>query len=253
MHDGTDALTIAGTLDAAALALPAGFVLDDWQAGMVRSKARYQLACVHRQGGKSLTAAVLALHQAVSLPGSLSVIAAPTLRQASESTRKVRTLLSALQLPDVTQDSVLAVELANGSRVLALPGTMTVRGYTAHLVIVDEAAFVDDALIDAVRPMVSTTSGKLTMLSTPHGRRGVFFEAWENGGDAWERTEVPATVCPRISPEFLAAERAQVHPLVYAAEWECQFTDLTSSFFTAADVARIFDTDVPSLELGCAV
>lgn len=249
----TDALTIAATLDAPALALAAGIVFYHWQSLMARSETLYQLANIHRQGGKDLWAAVKALHKAISVLGSLSVIAAPTLRQASESVRVVRSLLSALRLPDVARNTALTVELANGSRILALPGTMTVRGYTAHLVIVNEAAFVDDALIDALRPMVSTTSGELVMMSTPHGRRGAFFDAWENGGDAWERTEVPATACPRISPEFLAAERAAVHPLVYAAEWECQFTDLTSSFFTAADVARIFDTDVPSLELGCAV
>src|SRR5215212_8868675 len=112
-----DALTIAGCLDAAALMLGAGMEPYDWQGRVYRSPARYQLVNVHRQGGKGVCAAVLALHQAVTVPGSLSVIAAPTLRQASESTRKVRTLLAALRLPDVTQDSVLAVELANASRI----------------------------------------------------------------------------------------------------------------------------------------
>jgi hypothetical protein len=250
-----DAFTLASTLDPVALPLAAGIVLDPWQQRVVRSTARYQLVNAHRQGGKSLTVAVRCLHQALRVPGSLSVIAAPTLRQASESVRRVRALLAALRLPDVTQDTALAVELANASRILALPGSAegSVRGYTCGLVVVDEAARIKDELLDALRPMISTTSGALIMVSTPHGRRGAFFESWVNGGDVWERTEVPATACPRITPEFLAAERAAVHPLVYDAEWLCKFTDLTSSFFTAADVAKIFDTDVPSLELGCAV
>src|SRR4051794_31866277 len=103
-----DTIAIAGTLDPVALALATGVVLDPWQARVVRSPARYQLLNVHRQGGKSLCAALLSLYQALRTRASLTVIAAPTLRQASESIRKVRALLAALRLPDVAQDTALA-------------------------------------------------------------------------------------------------------------------------------------------------
>ena len=54
--------------------------------------------------------------------------------------------------------------------------------------------------------MLAVSGGRLMMLSTPHGRRGVFFEAWDHGTE-WKRYRVPATECPRISPEFLEEER----------------------------------------------
>jgi hypothetical protein len=58
----------------------------------------------------------------------------------------------------------------------ALPGTeKTIRGFSgAALLIVDEAARVDDALYYAVKPMLAVSGGSLLMLSTPYGRRGEF-------------------------------------------------------------------------------
>ncbi len=75
-----------------------------------------------------------------------------------------------------------------------MPGTeKTVRGFSgATLLIVDEAARVDDALYHAVRPMLAVSGGALMMLSTPYGKRGAFFDEWTNG-QGWERYEIPPT------------------------------------------------------------
>jgi hypothetical protein len=56
----------------------------------------------------------------------------------------------------------------------ALLGTeKTIRGFSgAALLIVDEAARVDDALYYALKPMLAVSGGSLLMLSTPYGRRG---------------------------------------------------------------------------------
>jgi hypothetical protein len=133
---------VAITLDPVALATSAGLTLDHWQERVVRSTARQQLLNVHRQGGKTTACAVAALHQAVARPGSLTLCAAVALRQATELVRKVRGLMGALRLSETTQESVLSVELQNQSRILALPGSSEagIRGYTADLVICDEAA-----------------------------------------------------------------------------------------------------------------
>jgi hypothetical protein len=44
------------------------------------------------------------------------------------------------------------------------------------------------------------------MLSAPFGKREVFYEEWSKG-EGWERYEIPATKCPRISAEFLKEEK----------------------------------------------
>ena len=121
----------------------------------------------------------------------------------------------------------LGMELFNGSRIEALPGSeKTIRGYSGvGLLILDEAARVDDALYYAVRPMLAVSGGSLMMLSTPFGKRGVFFEEWQ-GGKGWERYEVPATECPRISPGFLAEEREALSARVFRQEYECSFEEI---------------------------
>src|SRR5207244_12905502 len=74
-----------------------------------------------------------------------------------------------------------ALPISNNSRVVSLPGDpKTIRGYSAPaLIVIDEAALVDDAVFNAVRPMLAVSQGTLMLLSTPSGRRGQFFERSE--------------------------------------------------------------------------
>jgi hypothetical protein len=84
-----------------------------------------------RQSGKSQTAAALALLAALLQPSSLVLLLSPTLRQSGELYRdKVLRLYNALGRPVPTvQESALQMTLANGSRVISLPGDEeTIRG-----------------------------------------------------------------------------------------------------------------------------
>ena len=74
-------------------------------------------------------------------------------------------------------------------------------------------------------PAIAASDGRLICLSTPHGRRGFFYEAWCAGGDEWTRICVPASQVSRIRPEFLAQERltdehyCREKPLSYHAQY----------------------------------
>jgi hypothetical protein len=76
--------------------------------------------------------------------------------------------------------SALRLTLANGSRIVALPGSeATVRGYSgAALLVVDEASRVADDLYFAIRPMLAVSGGRLVALTTPYGKRGWFYDEW---------------------------------------------------------------------------
>ncbi len=138
--------------------------------------------------------------------------------------------------------------LPNGSRIEALPGTeRTIRGFSgAALLLLDEASRIDDALYHAVRPMLAVSGGALVMLSSPYGRRGVFFEEWTNG-QGWERYEVPASKVPRISREFLEQERAALPGWVYRQEYGCQFESTDDQAFTTELIASAFSPEVKPL------
>jgi Terminase large subunit, T4likevirus-type, N-terminal len=226
-----------------------GIVPDPWQAELLGSEAPRVLLCCSRQSGKSTFASILALHKALAAPGSLILILAPSERQAKETFGKAARFYTATGRV-VPPDSYrkLGMELSNGSRIEALPGTeKTIRGFSeVDLLIVEEAARVADELVYAARPFLAVSGGRLMMLSTPAGRRGVFFEEWTEG-EGWERYEVPASECPRISEKFLAEERRSLPRRVFDQEYRCAFVETDDAVFTFEDVAGALDPGVTPL------
>ncbi len=222
------------------------FTPDPWQADLLRSDSKYIALNCSRQSGKSTSTAALAVWTALYDPGLILLIS-PSLRQTKELFGKVSGFLKDLApAPELTEDNKISCTLANGARIVALPGDSgTVRGFSApKLIIEDEAAWVPDELHAALRPMLAVSGGRLILLSSPNGRRGHFFEAWANGGPIWQRFSVPAAQCPRISAEFLEAERAAMPANRFAAEFECQFTEAHDSLFSFDQINAAFDDDL---------
>jgi hypothetical protein len=247
------AADLACALDPALLARQAGIIPDPWQADLLRSTAARTLLNVSRQAGKSTTSALVAVHQAVYTPGSLVLMVSPSLRQSGELFRKAVGVYRTLGRPVPAEaETLLRLELANGSRIISLPGSEeTIRGYSAPaLVLVDEAARVDDELLTAVTPMMATVPhARLIALSTPAGKRGWWWQAWSEGGAAWVRVQVPAAEIPRISPAFLAAERATMPAARYRQEYECSFEEADAAVFPAGAVAGAVTEDRAPLDL----
>jgi len=124
--------------------------------------------------------------------------------------------------------------LSNGSRIVSLPGDPdTVRGFSApKLVITDEAAYVSDQMQAALAPMLAVSRGRTIDMSSPNGRRGYFFENWVRG-EGIERIRIIGRECPRISSEFLDQQRKKLGPVIFAQEFEGEFTDAESSAFSS--------------------
>jgi hypothetical protein len=238
-------------LDRVTFAESLGVVPDDWQRDLLRSTSDRTLLLCSRQAGKSTISAILALHRALYHPGSLVLMLAPALRQSQELFSKLSEFYSTLGEPmRKFGERRLSLELTNGSRVVTLPGTeRTVRGYSgANLLIVDEAARVDDSLVYAVRPMLAVSGGSLMMLSTPYGKRGIFFDEFTEG-TGWERYEIPASSVPRISEEFLAEERRTLPTRVYQQEYCCEFVETDDQVFSYEDIdSAITDSVTPLFE-----
>jgi hypothetical protein len=112
--------------------------------------------------------------------------------------------------------------------------------------IIDEASRVSDALYYSVRPMLAVSGGDIMLLSTPFGKRGFFFEEWTSGAD-WLKVKVTAYQCPRISREWLEAERKAIGEWWFAQEYLCEFVDTTDQVFTYEDVMRAVTSEVKPL------
>src|SRR3712207_3692495 len=157
-------------LDRVAFARAVGLEPDGWQEELLRSTSDRVLLNCSRQSGKSTISGVIALHRALYHPGSLVLCLAPALRQSQELFGKVLGFYRDLGRPvPAYAERKLSLELENGSRIVTLPGTeKTIRGFSgAALLIVDEAARVDDALYFAVRPMLAVSGGWLMLVSPP--------------------------------------------------------------------------------------
>jgi Terminase large subunit, T4likevirus-type, N-terminal len=217
---------LARALDPCQIAVDCGLTLDEWQASLMRSTASRVLMCCARQTGKSTTAALVAIATAQQ-PNALVLLVSPSQRQSAELFRSLMVLYRRLpNAPEIRSESVLRVELVNGSRIVALPGeSNTVRGYSgATLVVVDEGARVEPALWAAVRPMLATSNGRLICLSTPFGKNNYFYEAW-HGDESWHRVRVSADQCPRISKDFLEEELRELGEQRFAEEYRLEFLE----------------------------
>ncbi len=240
-------LHLAGGLDPVQLAGRIGLVADPWQAQVLREPHQRELLVVHRQGGKSATAAVAAVHAAL-YERALVLVVSPSQRQSQELFRTILQLYRSLGRPVPSEsENALSVTLENGSRVVALPAdAITIRGYSAaKLLIIDEAAFVGDETMAAVRPMLAVSNGRMLAMSTPFGRRGWFYEA--SRSSEWRVTTVRAEQCPRIPKAFLEAERVAHGDWRYRQEYECEFVDVAGLMFRSDDIEAMFA--VPPAEL----
>lgn len=224
-----------------------GFAPDPVQAKILRSSAPRLMLCCTRQFGKSTITAVKALHYAMAHPGSLVLAAAPTARQSGEWLNKTREFLARLGVRGRSDgNNRLSCVLPNGSRLVGLPGVaQNVRGFSkASLVIIDEAAFVPEALYQALNPMLAVSAGSLWLISTPAAQIGFFYDEWsreqcsrveapaaqtpDSNSEppvpvAWDRYQVTANQCPRIPSEFLAEQRVLLGDEVYRREYQCEF------------------------------
>jgi hypothetical protein len=228
--------------DPVALARRAGFEPHDYQVAVLRSTARQLILNWSRQAGKSSITAFLPVHTAMYKPGSLTLILGPGERQAALLLKKVYDVIDALgrDVAMTETENVLNLRLANGSEIHALPGKEgTIRGFSGvDLLVIDEAAKASDELYFTVRPMLAASMGRIVLLSTPFGRRGFFHDVWFNGGDRWDRHEVPVTRVPHISAEFLDEERQGLPEIWFAQEYLCRFSEMAGAVFSLEQIER---------------
>ena len=230
-----------------------GFVAEESQMQFLTSRAKRGIVNCCRQWGKSTFMAIKAIHRALTVPGCLVLVAAPTERQSGMFLEKVESLLFAIGL-QLKSDGYnkLSLRFPNGSRIVGLPGEdANIRGFSAvSMVIIDEASRVSDTLYKALRPMLAVGDGDLWLLSTPNGRLGFFFEEFEFGGDRWERIHVDATACgERISATFLEDEVASMGAAWVRQEYFCEFVDSGGTMFDRLMVEEALDDGVEPLVL----
>ncbi len=226
------------------------FEPDLRQQAIMSGQIRRGLLNCTRQWGKSTIAAAMAVHRAWAASDSLVIVASPSARQSGEFLRKASGFVRKLGMRVRGDgDNEISLLFPNGSRVVGLPGSeKTVRGFSGVLLmLIDEAARVSDELYRSIRPFLAVVEGDLWLMSTPFGKRGFFYEEWENGGPRWSRFKITAPECPRIRREFLEEERVSMGDLWFRQEYLCAFVGDDQALFSRELVERAFTNDVRPL------
>jgi len=224
--------------------------IDPWQAQFLQSSGDVIVLC-SRQSGKTQMSSALALHQAVYVPGSLILVLSVGQRQSMELSRKVSDLITIARI-GVKEESETRIELTNRSRIINLPASeATIRGYSAvSMLILDEAARIPDSLYHAVTPMVSTSRGRIIMISTAFLKQGFFHSIWTNPDSHFTKISVTADQVPRISKEFLDGERKTMPEAIYQAEYFNKFINLSEyQVFSVEDLEKCVSDKYQAMEI----
>lgn len=229
------------------------------QLEFLESQARIKvLACGRRWGKTDACAAEIVGHLTGSEP-TRQLIVAPTQDQANALFDRVLDLIGLLKkakLCTIRRSPYPSLRSGN-HRLTARSGHVgrSLRGQGATHVVVDEAAFVPESLItEIVMPMMATTNGQLTLISTPCGMNHFwrFFKMGELGlHGVWSRS-APSSESPFVVEEFLAIQRELISPRAFRVEYEAAFTDSAGRIFRTEAINNCLVSDLPPLE-GAAV
>jgi phage terminase large subunit-like protein len=123
------------------------------------------------------------------------------------------------------------IQLSTKSKIIALPCSENLlRGYTANLVIADEAAFIPENVItEIIYPMLSTTNGTAILLSTPWDKKHFFYKAFLN--PAYSTHKIQSQENPLIPTAFLTEMQQNMTTEAYKREYLAEFTQAASSYF----------------------
>jgi hypothetical protein len=92
--------------------------------------------------------------------------------------------------------------------------------------VLDEGSRIEEGMLAAIVPMVSETDGDLILCSTPAGRRGFFYSAWDDQEQQWEQISARRVDYPhRMREGFLEEQMRILGPALFRQEHENEFIE----------------------------
>lgn len=202
-----------------------GFSPTPEQARTLDHDAHRLILCCHRHWGKTTIVAIKALHHAIFNPGAEIAVLSRSLKQAGHLLTIICSFAEKIgHARKRVHGHDHSLHLPNGSKIFAVANAAdTARGYSADILIVDEAAFVPDPVIAAASGALANDNGKLWLLSVPNGEAGLFYNVWRAKGlPGWHRVHATAAVAPFATAAFLAEQR-RLFPLTFRQDFFCEF------------------------------
>lgn len=212
--------------------LTEGFYLHSYQKKIFERIENNDRVCVvaSRQIGKTETLARLAEVYALTHDKKLILIVSVGERQAVEILNRIKEALFSLRYPvALSKSSETEIKIAETrSRIISLPNNpKTIRGYPAHLLLVDETDGIDhwDKFTASLWPSVSRTKGKIVCSGTYDGKRQLYNLTKD---PEWKTLVFPWTVNP---PPDIEQQKHDLSPVIFAQEFDCTPIDSAGTLF----------------------
>ncbi|MCS6923110.1 MAG: terminase large subunit [Fimbriimonadales bacterium] len=209
------------------------------------------LACGRRWGKTEVIAAELA-RTLLSPNPRYALLVAPSQEQALLGFERTREFLQrAGARPTVRRTPAPTLALGE-SRLWARSiarGGVYLRGRKAHLVVVDEAAYVPEPIVtEVLMPMLADTGGKLALVSTPRGKNyfyRLYLQGQDDGVRIWSLRS-PSWHNPLLSPTLLQMQASLMTAQQFQTEYGAMFLDPAGQVFRTEWVDRALLLQLPA-------
>jgi phage FluMu gp28-like protein len=222
-------------------------IFDDYQIKWITDNSKLKIANKSRRIGLSFASSFKAFHKALFYPNTTELFASVKEDRAKELMDYVYAFADSnptLFAGIFVERSRLFCLLTTGSRIYSLSnspagvrGIPQISGINVHL---DEFAHFgsdqDEKIYQALIPSIGL-GGTMSIWSTPYGKRGKFYEIWENSHpeaknhNGYARHEYPWYVCPRISTKDMENIKKAVDPITFEQEFLCKFISTGTELF----------------------
>lgn len=227
-------------------------ILDDWQKEFLEYKG-HSLTCTGRRVGKTYIHARKACKRMLEKPNTKIIVASLTEDQAQLIIMFALNFLEKEHNKEINKKSTKTnsrkITLKNGSTMLARPVGTTgdaIRGFEGDVLILDEVSRFSELILEAATPILLTTGGEIWMCSTPFGKQGFFYRAYENKDNRYKifQTNTEKVINERAiseswteeqkrkALEFLEQEKKEKSELQYGQEYLGLFLDDLRRFYS---------------------
>lgn len=148
-----------------------------------RCSGKIAVVKAKRQVGKSLMCENELLRYALEYRTNNAMVS-PTLNQSRKVFKDIVSATRGLGVVKKKNESLLEIELINGSRIYFKSAEQrdSLRGYTINgILIIDEAAYCSDDILEQVLPWVNVWKAPILIVSTPRFRTGFFHRYYQLG------------------------------------------------------------------------
>jgi PBSX family phage terminase large subunit len=190
-----------------------------------------------RQKGKTFLLKVIVLEYALKYPNTINCIIEPVSSQCRRVFQEIVDAIETTPLYKSSNASDLIIRLKNGSEIIfkSAESKKSIRGTTATgICILDEAAYIDDEIIQIILPLINVHRAPLLVTSTPSFAEGWFYNQWMRQSDLIQQFDWSSSkydFSKYISEDMIAEYKVEYTPAKFRTEILGEFISDSSFVF----------------------